>query len=122
VKSIFRRHRPAWEQERPHRLRRPRTSSFPSGHASAALVAAGMLGENDVLRPLYYALGAVVASSRVYVRTHHASDVVAGALLGVALARAARRAWPFPPVPARGPTGDGGSTGMRGDASGFHST
>ena len=31
VKSLFRRHRPAWEQERPLRLRRPRTTSFPSG-------------------------------------------------------------------------------------------
>jgi membrane-associated phospholipid phosphatase len=96
VKTLFRRHRPAWEQERPLRLRRPRTSSFPSGHASAAMTAAGLLAERDPLWPLYYAVGAVVASSRVYVRIHHPSDVVAGALLGIALARVARRAWPFP--------------------------
>ena len=57
VKSLFRRHRPAWEQDRPRRLRRPRTSSFPSGHASAAMTAAGLLGQNDPLWPLYYALG-----------------------------------------------------------------
>jgi undecaprenyl-diphosphatase len=96
VKQVFRRHRPAWEQERPRRLRRPRTSSFPSGHASAAMTAAGVLAQNDPLWPLYYAVGAVVASSRVYVKIHHPSDVVAGALLGVALARVARRVWPFP--------------------------
>ncbi|HEX6420090.1 MAG TPA: phosphatase PAP2 family protein [Acidimicrobiales bacterium] len=96
VKSLFRRHRPAWEQERPLRLRRPRTTSFPSGHASSAMTAAGVLAENDPLWPLYYAIGAVVASSRVYVRIHHPSDVVAGALLGVVLARIARRVWPFP--------------------------
>jgi membrane-associated phospholipid phosphatase len=96
VKSLFRRHRPAWEQERPLRLRRPRTTSFPSGHASAAMVAAGLLAEDDPLSPLYYAVGAVVASSRVYVKIHHPSDVVAGALLGLALARIARRAWPIP--------------------------
>jgi undecaprenyl-diphosphatase len=98
VKNLFRRHRPAWEQERPLRLRRPRTTSFPSGHASAAMTAAGVLAENDPLWPLYYAVGAVVASSRVYVKIHHPSDVVAGALVGVVLARLARRLWPYPDV------------------------
>jgi membrane-associated phospholipid phosphatase len=96
VKNLFRRHRPVWEHERPYRLRVPRTSSFPSGHASSAATAAGMLAERDPLGPLYYAVGAVVAVSRVYVRHHHASDVVAGALFGAALAHLARRAWPFP--------------------------
>jgi undecaprenyl-diphosphatase len=99
VKSLFRRHRPAWEQERPRRLRRPRTTSFPSGHASAAFTAAGVLSQGDPLWPLYYAVAAVVAGSRVYVKIHHPSDVVAGALLGVALARLARRAWPLPAPP-----------------------
>jgi membrane-associated phospholipid phosphatase len=98
VKSLFRRHRPAWEQTRPLRLRRPRTSSFPSGHASAAMTAAGVLGQGDPLWPLYYAIGAVVAGSRVYVKIHHPSDVVAGSILGIALARLARRAWPLPPA------------------------
>lgn len=100
VKRLFRRHRPAWEQERPRRLRRPRTTSFPSGHASAAMTAAGVLAQNDPLGPLYYAVGAVVAGSRVYVKVHHPSDVVAGALLGLVLARVARRVWPFPGSPA----------------------
>jgi membrane-associated phospholipid phosphatase len=96
IKSLFRRHRPVWEHERPFRLRVPKTSSFPSGHASSAATAAGMLSERDPLAPLYYGVGAVVAVSRVYVRHHHASDVVAGALLGVVLARTARRLWRFP--------------------------
>jgi undecaprenyl-diphosphatase len=98
VKSGFRRHRPVWESERPrpHRLRQPRSSSFPSGHASSALMSAGVLAEGDRLAPLYYGLAAVVAASRVYVKIHHASDVVAGAALGVVLARVARRAWPPP--------------------------
>jgi undecaprenyl-diphosphatase len=96
VKSAFRRVRPVWEDERPrpHRLRTPRSSSFPSGHASAAFTAAGVLSEDDPLRPLYYAVAVVVASSRVYVRIHHASDVVAGAALGAGLAAVARRVWP----------------------------
>jgi undecaprenyl-diphosphatase len=98
VKSGFRRHRPVWESERPrpHRLRQPRSSSFPSGHASSALMSAAVLSEGDRLAPLYYGLAALVASSRVYVKIHHASDVVAGAALGFALAGVAKRAWPAP--------------------------
>jgi undecaprenyl-diphosphatase len=94
VKSAFRRRRPPWEQERPRNLRRPRTSSFPSGHASSAATAVGILAQRDPLWPLYLVVGATVASSRVYVKVHHPSDVLAGALLGVGLAAVARRIWP----------------------------
>jgi undecaprenyl-diphosphatase len=96
VKSFFRRRRPEWlsETPRPHRLRRPRSSSFPSGHASAAFAAATLLAEDDPLWPVYYAAAAFVASSRTYVKIHHASDVVAGAITGVAIGRIARKAWP----------------------------
>jgi undecaprenyl-diphosphatase len=98
VKSLFRRGRPVWDgdQPRPHNLRTPLSSSFPSGHASSAFTAAGVLAQGDPLWPLYYGLAVVVASSRVYVKIHHASDVVAGAALGVGLAGLARRAWPKP--------------------------
>jgi undecaprenyl-diphosphatase len=98
VKSLFRRKRPVWvgDLPRPHKLRTPLSSSFPSGHASAAFTAAGVLSQNDPLWPLYYGVAAVVASSRVYVKIHHASDVVAGAALGVGLAAVARRVWPLP--------------------------
>src|SRR3546814_6453657 len=96
VKRLFRRHRPVWEEDRPRpdRLRTPRTSSFPSGHASSAFTAAGVLSHGDPLWPVYYGVAIVVASSRVYVKIHHASDVVAGAALGVGLAALARRALP----------------------------
>ncbi len=78
-------------------LRTPLTSSFPSGHASSAFTAAGILSEHDpALRPVFYALAAVVATSRVHVQVHHASDVVVGAALGVVFARAATRLWPLP--------------------------
>lgn len=93
IKSMFRRTRPIWNETRPHALRRPRTSSFPSGHASSGFMAAGLMSERDPARPLYYALAVFVASSRIYVRIHHASDVVAGAALGAVLARVFRRAW-----------------------------
>jgi undecaprenyl-diphosphatase len=96
IKSFFNRTRPDWEQHRAFRIRKPRSSSFPSGHASAAFTAAAVLSEDDPLWPLYYGVAVVVATSRVYVKIHHASDVVAGAALGMLLGRAARRAWPKP--------------------------
>lgn len=85
IKSLFQRDRPPWEVERPRRLRRPRTSSFPSGHATSSFAAAMLLSTGDSLWPLYFAIAAVVASSRVYVKIHHASDVVVGVVLGLAL-------------------------------------
>jgi len=91
VKSCFRRTRPPWEIERPMRLRRPLTSSFPSGHATAAVSAAMILSEDDDLWPLYVAIAAVVATSRIYVKIHHASDVAAGLALGVGLGLLGRR-------------------------------
>jgi undecaprenyl-diphosphatase len=98
LKSLFRRHRPVWEEDRPrpHRIRTPHSSSFPSGHSSSAFTAAGVLGQGDPLWPVYYGLAVVVASSRVYVKMHHASDVVAGAALGVGLGALANRVWPKP--------------------------
>ncbi|MGH9101566.1 MAG: phosphatase PAP2 family protein [Acidimicrobiales bacterium] len=97
VKLAFRRTRPESQDPRPHRLRRPRSSSFPSGHASAAAFAVVVLGEDDPLLPLYVVLAVMVAWSRVHVRIHHPSDVLAGAALGAALGLAARRAVPLHP-------------------------
>ncbi|CAN5693251.1 hypothetical protein BH24ACT3_BH24ACT3_07940 [soil metagenome] len=105
IKSLFSRTRPVWDQHRPHRLRRPRSSSFPSGHASAAFAAAALLGEGRRTRPLYCGLALVVASSRVHVKIHHPSDVVAGIALGALIGEVARRAWPVPPPACADPEG-----------------
>ncbi|HEX6477093.1 MAG TPA: phosphatase PAP2 family protein, partial [Acidimicrobiales bacterium] len=71
VKSLVRRRRPPSSDPRPLPLRQPVTSSFPSGHATSAFCAAGLLSEDDGLWPVYYSLALVVAWSRVYVRMHH---------------------------------------------------
>jgi undecaprenyl-diphosphatase len=97
IKSLFRRVRPVPEFERPHYLRMPKTTSFPSGHASSAFVAAAMLSDGSRAKPLYYALATVVAASRIHVRIHHASDVVGGAVLGVGLGALAKRVWRIRP-------------------------
>ena len=97
IKSLFQRSRPASEDSRPLPLRQPRTSSFPSGHATSAFVGAGLLAEDDPLWPLYYAVALVVSTSRVYVRIHHASDVVAGVVVGIPLGGLGRRLVPLSP-------------------------
>jgi undecaprenyl-diphosphatase len=94
VKWLFRRTRPVHEGPRPLHLRRPLTSSFPSGHASSAFFGAAVLSDGDPWWPLYYAIAVVVASSRIHVKIHHASDVVAGSAIGAALGALARRLLP----------------------------
>lgn len=99
IKSLFRRKRPAWELERPLHLRKPRTSSFPSGHATSAFTAAALLSDRDRLKPVYYTIAVLVAWSRVYVRIHHASDVVAGIIVGIGLGKLGKRISPLPYPP-----------------------
>ena len=94
VKSLFRRTRPVWDQERPRGLRKPLSSSFPSGHATSGFMAATLLSTGRPrAKPFWFALAAVVASSRVHVKIHHGSDVAAGALIGVGLGKIVRRMW-----------------------------
>ena len=95
VKSAFKRERPVQSGERPHNLRQPLTSSFPSGHASAAFLAATLLSERSKVKPLWFGLAAIVATSRIHVRIHHASDVIVGAGIGLTLGRLIRRAAPL---------------------------
>ena len=103
LKSVFRRIRPALDPALsgplPWGLRRPVTSAFPSGHATAGFTTAAFLSRADP-GPPWYLFAGLVAFSRVYVRLHHTSDVVAGAALGMAFGLAARRfAPPAPPAP-----------------------
>lgn len=95
VKSLFERERPVHQGDRPHRLRVPLTTSFPSGHASAAFVAASLLAPESRVPAFWYGLATTIAYSRVHVRIHHASDVIGGAAIGLVLGRLARRLWPL---------------------------
>jgi undecaprenyl-diphosphatase len=93
LKRLFGRSRPTVEGDPRYPVRRPLTSSFPSGHASAAAFTATLLTGWDGKRsaPLWWGLAVVVATSRAYVRIHHASDVVAGMATGAALGLVARK-------------------------------
>ena len=98
VKFLFRRTRPVHDRPRPRHLRQPRTSSFPSGHATAAFFGAALLRDDDPAWPLYYAVAVIVAASRVHVRIHHASDVIGGMIIGFGLGEAVRRLIPLEAV------------------------
>ncbi len=74
-------------------VREPMTSSFPSGHSSAASFAATMLTAWDGKRlgAVWFTLAGIVGTSRAYVRIHHASDVVDGLVVGRLLGLIGRR-------------------------------
>lgn len=93
IKRIFKRTRPTADGEDGLKVRRPMTSSFPSGHASAAAFAATMLTGWDGKRlgTVWYTLAGIVGVSRAYVRIHHGSDVVGGFVVGRLLGLAGRR-------------------------------
>jgi membrane-associated phospholipid phosphatase len=65
----------------------PRSRSFPSGHTAAAVAfASGVARELPQARLPLDALAALVGYSRVHTGVHYPGDVVAGALLGGAIA------------------------------------
>lgn len=92
LKRLFRRQRPTEGGDDRFEVRTPSTSSFPSGHASSAFFAATLLTTLDGRRsaPAWFGLAGIVATSRAYVRIHHASDVIGGAVVGLGLGLLAR--------------------------------
>jgi len=61
--------------------------SFPSGHTTTAVAVAGVVGHRfPRLRLLLYPAAAAVGVSRIYNGVHYPGDVLAGALLGSAIA------------------------------------
>ena len=91
IKYIFRKTRPHERtgeykdgEKLPYGMRMPITSSFPSGHATAAMCAAVLLSSGHVWVAFFvFPLGLAVAYSRMYTRMHHLSDVLAGLVLGL---------------------------------------
>jgi len=94
IKRIFNRQRPPISEKLSIHGRRPKTTSFPSGHASSAALASFLL---SVAAPslifIWITLAVIVAASRIYNRMHHLTDVVAGGIIGFGLAVLAVNVW-----------------------------
>lgn len=73
------------------RVKRPDSDardSFPSGHATAAFAIAAVESSfHPSEAPLWYAGAAAIADSRIELHRHRWSDVLAGAAIGVGVAR-----------------------------------
>ena len=87
IKRVFRRKRPTAAGDDRFTVRRPLTSSFPSGHASSAFFAAVVLSGwvGSMWTAVFFAFAVIIALSRVVVRIHHVSDILVGSVVGALL-------------------------------------
>ena len=70
---------------------RPSGSSFPSGHSFSSWLVTMMLPSSSKLRLPAAAVASGITTSRVFLRYHHATDVIAGAALGATAGLLLRR-------------------------------
>ncbi len=88
LKPLVARPRPCWlDPDMALLIPLPRDFSFPSGHAASGFCVAAMMVFNRLRgRWIALLLAALIAFSRLYLFVHFPSDVLAGALIGVAVA------------------------------------
>ncbi|MGN6377731.1 MAG: phosphatase PAP2 family protein [Gaiellales bacterium] len=89
VKLAVGRERPL-DPDAPPLIKLPSSSSFPSSHAAMSVAGAMALSRvRPRLTPMWWGAASLMCASRMYVRAHHASDVLAGAAVGAACGLAA---------------------------------
>ena len=93
IKLLVRRRRPVLAGL-PPLTATPTQLSFPSAHASTSFAGALAYSRLGLPRGALYGLAVSLALSRLYLGVHYPSDVLAGALLGSAVAAALTRADP----------------------------
>jgi len=89
IKLAVRRQRPDLD-DLPPLIKTETQISYPSAHASTSFAGARSLSRlAPAAGPALYAAAAAMALSRPYVGVHYPSDIVAGAMLGAAVAELA---------------------------------
>lgn len=87
IKHVVKRIRPCHDLEVDERIiKNPRFYSFPSGHTTASFTMVGVAVFRGL--PLYVTLpilfiALLISFSRIYLRVHYLSDVLAGVVLGM---------------------------------------
>lgn len=87
IKNLIQRSRPCWiNQDFTLLIQNPKDYSFPSGHTQAAAIAATVITLHKrkwgmVVIPL----AALIAFSRLYLYVHFPSDILGGAIIGMAI-------------------------------------
>lgn len=90
LKNLIARPRPCWLDNTVHLLiASPTDYSFPSGHTLSSAIGATVLTKaNRRFGWMAIPMAAVIAFSRLYLFVHYPSDILAGAVLGVAIGEA----------------------------------
>ncbi len=90
LKNLIARPRPCWLDDSVRLLiASPTDYSFPSGHTLSSVIGATVLTKsNPKFGWAAIPLAAVIAFSRLYLFVHYPSDILAGAVLGVAIGEA----------------------------------
>ncbi|AKL97327.1 membrane-associated phospholipid phosphatase [Clostridium aceticum] len=87
LKNIIQRNRPFLVIENINlSIAAPQSFSFPSGHTLIAFATVGVIIrmiESKVYKKLLIALACLMGFSRVYLRVHYPTDVLAGAVIGL---------------------------------------
>ncbi len=87
LKNIFERQRPFIELGLQPFISEPKGFSFPSGHSTASFIGATCIFLTNKKWGIYaYILALLIALSRVVLLVHYPTDVITGAILGIAIA------------------------------------
>lgn len=94
IKNIVKRNRPFFHKNYKILIKQPWDYSFPSGHTLSSFAAATVLFSiNQTVGILSLVLAVLIALSRLYLRVHFFSDVLASMILGTGIGILAVKAY-----------------------------